>query len=139
MAHLRCWKIDGSACATTESPSGVLRQRRPTRRFESDVRHVRASRWCAAAANSSEAESLFSQQSMDLRETTGRHSDRRVTQAVGHPEIRSLEVHNLLDWEGHLETLREMKANRNLRYIGVTTSHGRRHDEAERIMRTEKL
>jgi aryl-alcohol dehydrogenase-like predicted oxidoreductase len=48
-------------------------------------------------------------------------------------------VHNLLDWEAHLETLREMKANGRVRYLGVTTSHGRRHDELERIMTREKL
>ncbi len=50
-----------------------------------------------------------------------------------------MQVHNLLDWEGHLETLREWKSNGRLRYIGVTTSHGRRHDELERIMRSEPL
>ena len=50
-----------------------------------------------------------------------------------------MQVHNLLDWEGHLETLKEWKARGRLRYIGVTTSHGRRHDELERIMRREPL
>jgi diketogulonate reductase-like aldo/keto reductase len=55
------------------------------------------------------------------------------------PRFDVLQVHNLLDWEAHLETLREMKANGRLRYIGVTTSHGRRHDELERIMTQEKL
>ena len=50
-----------------------------------------------------------------------------------------LQVHNLLDWEAHLETLREMKSSGRLRYIGVTTSHGRRHEELERIMTLEKL
>jgi diketogulonate reductase-like aldo/keto reductase len=50
-----------------------------------------------------------------------------------------MQVHNLLDWEGHLVTLREWKAAGRLRYIGVTTSHGRRHDELERIMRRERL
>lgn len=57
----------------------------------------------------------------------------------GIPKFDLIEVHNLLDWEGHLDTLREMKSNGNLRYIGITTSHGRRHDEAEKIMRSEKL
>lgn len=57
----------------------------------------------------------------------------------GIPRFDLLQVHNLLDWEAHLETLREMKANGRLRYVGVTTSHGRRHDELERIMLREKL
>lgn len=50
-----------------------------------------------------------------------------------------LQVHNLLAWQAHLETLKEMKAEGRLRYIGVTTSHGRRHDELERIMRDEPI
>ena len=50
-----------------------------------------------------------------------------------------MQVHNLLDWEGHLQTLKEWKANGRVRYIGVTTSHGRRHDELERIMSREPL
>jgi aryl-alcohol dehydrogenase-like predicted oxidoreductase len=48
-------------------------------------------------------------------------------------------VHNMLDWEVHLPTLKEMKAQGRVRYIGVTTSHGRRHDLLEKIMRTEPL
>jgi diketogulonate reductase-like aldo/keto reductase len=50
-----------------------------------------------------------------------------------------LQVHNFLDWETHLETLKQMKADGRVRYIGVTTSHGRRHDLAERIMRQERI
>ena len=50
-----------------------------------------------------------------------------------------MQVHNLLDWEAHLETLVEWKAEGRVRYIGVTTSHGRRHDELERIMTTQPI
>jgi diketogulonate reductase-like aldo/keto reductase len=50
-----------------------------------------------------------------------------------------LQVHNFLDWETHLPTLKAMKADGRVRYIGVTTSHGRRHDLAERIMKQEKI
>jgi aryl-alcohol dehydrogenase-like predicted oxidoreductase len=50
-----------------------------------------------------------------------------------------LEVHNFLDWEVHLPILQAMKAEGRVRYVGVTTSHGRRHDLAERIMRTRKI
>ena len=46
-----------------------------------------------------------------------------------------LQVHNLLAWERHLETLFEMKAHGALRYVGITTSHGRRHSELVRVMR----
>ena len=50
-----------------------------------------------------------------------------------------MQVHNFLDWETHLATLRQMKADARVRYIGVTTSHGRRHDLAEAIMRQERI
>jgi diketogulonate reductase-like aldo/keto reductase len=50
-----------------------------------------------------------------------------------------MQVHNLLDWEAHLETLQEWKAAGRIRYLGVTTSHGRRHAELERIMRSHPL
>ena len=50
-----------------------------------------------------------------------------------------MQVHNLLDLEAHLPTLRRMQAEGELRYIGITTSHGRRHDEFERLMQGERL
>lgn len=50
-----------------------------------------------------------------------------------------LQVHNFLDYETHLATLKRMKAEGRVRYIGVTTSHGRRHDLAEKIMREEPI
>ncbi|MEO1104532.1 MAG: aldo/keto reductase, partial [Pseudomonadota bacterium] len=50
------------------------------------------------------------------------------------PRFSILQVHNLLAWEAHLETLFAMKAAGTLDYVGITTSHGRRHGEIERIM-----
>lgn len=50
-----------------------------------------------------------------------------------------LQVHNLLEWEEHLRTLFAMKAQGALRYVGVTTSGGRRHGELESIMRSQPL
>ncbi len=50
-----------------------------------------------------------------------------------------LQVHNLLAWEGHLETLFDMKSTGELRYVGVTTSHGRRHKELEKIMLSQPI
>jgi diketogulonate reductase-like aldo/keto reductase len=38
-----------------------------------------------------------------------------------------MQIHNMLDWETHLETLKAWKADGKIRYIGITTSHGRRH------------
>ena len=48
-------------------------------------------------------------------------------------------VHNLVLWESHLETLRERKAAGQLRYIGVTTSEGNKHDEMERALTRERF
>src|SRR5215210_7057612 len=50
-----------------------------------------------------------------------------------------LQVHNLLSWEPHLKTLAEKKAAGEVRYVGITTSEGRRHAEFERIMRQHPL
>lgn len=50
-----------------------------------------------------------------------------------------IQIHNLLDWETHIETLKAWKAEGRVRYIGITTSHGRRHAEMERIMVREPL
>ncbi len=47
-----------------------------------------------------------------------------------------MQIHNMLDWETHLETLREWKAEGRIRYIGITTSHGRRHSALEAALRT---
>lgn len=55
------------------------------------------------------------------------------------PAFDLMQVHNLLDWETHLETLRAWKAEGRIRYIGITTSHGRRHEDMERIMGTQAL
>lgn len=50
------------------------------------------------------------------------------------PGFDLMQVHNLLDWEAHLETLQAWKAEGRIRYIGITTSHGRRHQDMELIM-----
>ena len=50
-----------------------------------------------------------------------------------------MQIHNLRDWKTHLATLRDWKAAGRIRYLGITTSHGRFHAELEEIMRREKL
>lgn len=50
-----------------------------------------------------------------------------------------LQVHNLLAWEEHLPRLLDLKAAGGVRYVGITTSEGRRHDEIERVMATRPL
>ena len=50
-----------------------------------------------------------------------------------------LQVHNLVAWQDHLKTLYAMKDAVQLRYVGITTSEGRRHDLFEEVMRSEPL
>lgn len=57
----------------------------------------------------------------------------------GIPRFDLLQVHNLLSWQEHLPTLFAMKAAGQLRYVGITTSHGRRHGELEQIMARQPL
>jgi diketogulonate reductase-like aldo/keto reductase len=57
----------------------------------------------------------------------------------GVPRFDLLQVHNLLSWEEHLKTLFAMKAGGQVRYVGITTSEGRRHRDIEQIMRTQPL
>ena len=55
------------------------------------------------------------------------------------PRFDLLQVHNLLAWEAHLPALFAMKQAGRLRYVGITTSHGRRHEDIERLMRAHTL
>jgi diketogulonate reductase-like aldo/keto reductase len=48
-------------------------------------------------------------------------------------------VHNLQDWKTHLDTLKNWKKEGKVRYIGITTSHGRDHEGLLQIMRSEPL
>jgi diketogulonate reductase-like aldo/keto reductase len=57
----------------------------------------------------------------------------------GVPKFDLVQVHNLLAWKAHLQTLFQMKAAGTLRYVGITTSEGRRHDLIEQIMRNEPI
>jgi diketogulonate reductase-like aldo/keto reductase len=50
-----------------------------------------------------------------------------------------LQVHNMLEWEEHLPMLLALKKADRVRYVGITTSEGRRHDEIERIMATQPI
>lgn len=68
-----------------------------------------------------------------------REQFRRTASAWNLDTIDLMQVHNLVAWEPHLETLEAMKAEGRVRYIGITTSHGRRHGEFERIMESRDI
>ncbi len=46
-----------------------------------------------------------------------------------------MQIHNLVDWDVHRETLNAWKEGGRLKYTGITTSHGRRHSDFEKIAR----
>lgn len=58
-----------------------------------------------------------------------------IAELWGVEKLDLLQIHNLVGWELHLETLRKMKDAGDVRYIGITTSHGRRHEDVERVMK----
>jgi len=57
----------------------------------------------------------------------------------GGARLDLLLVHNLLNWQAHLKLLRALREQGRVRYIGVSTSHGRKHDEIQRVMRSEPI
>ncbi len=65
----------------------------------------------------------------------GRRQMETSRQLWGVPRFDLMQIHNMLDWEGHLGVLREMKQDGRIRYLGITTSHGRRHDDMLDAMR----
>ena len=50
-----------------------------------------------------------------------------------------MQIHNLLDWQTQLATLREWKDNGRIRYVGVTHYTVTAYDELERVLRGERL
>jgi diketogulonate reductase-like aldo/keto reductase len=60
-------------------------------------------------------------------------------QLWGVPRFDLLQVHNLLAWQEQLALLQDMKAAGRLRYVGITTSEGRRHRDIEQIMRSHRI
>jgi len=55
------------------------------------------------------------------------------------PSLDLVQVHNLLSWEEQLPVLFAMKAEKRIRYVGITTSEGRRHRDIEQLMRSHPL
>lgn len=55
------------------------------------------------------------------------------------PRFDLLQVHNLLAWQEQLPLIQAMKAKGQLRYVGITTSEGRRHGDIEKLLREQPL
>ena len=51
------------------------------------------------------------------------------------PRFSLMQVHNLRAWQAHLPVLLQKKNDGEIDYVGITTSHSRRHGEFAQIMR----
>jgi diketogulonate reductase-like aldo/keto reductase len=82
---------------------------------------------------------LFAADKVWTGDSDGAAQIERTREAWGIAKFDLLQVHNLLDWEAHLPLLFQMKAEGRLRYVGITTSHGRRHDDVEQVMKSHPI
>ncbi|MDC7788355.1 aldo/keto reductase [Rhodoplanes sp. TEM] len=74
--------------------------------------------------------------------SAGRDGPPQIARSLGLwgvPRFDLVQVHNLLSWEAHLDTLAAMKAAGRVRYVGITTSEGRRRREFESVMASRPL
>jgi diketogulonate reductase-like aldo/keto reductase len=69
----------------------------------------------------------------------GREQIEKSRQYWNVPRFDLVQIHNLLAWQEHLPTLAAMKAAGEIRYVGITTSEGRRHRDIEAIMRGQRI
>ena len=58
----------------------------------------------------------------------------RSMERLGVDVIDLMQIHNLRDWQIHIDTLIDWKTRGKIRYLGITTSHGRSHKDLEAIM-----
>ncbi|MCB1731593.1 MAG: aldo/keto reductase [Halieaceae bacterium] len=75
--------------------------------------------------------------------TTGRQQGiAQMQESARRMDVKTFDliaVHNLQDWQTQLETLKAWKEEGKVRYIGITTSHGRDHEAFIDIMRTQPV
>src|SRR5579863_1434323 len=73
--------------------------------------------------------------------TSGREAGlaqmRRSAELLKSPVIDLIQIHNLLDWRTHLATLRAMKGEGKIRYIGITHYTTGSLSELARILQSE--
>lgn len=72
-------------------------------------------------------------------EAHGRKQLRESHELWKEPILDLVHVHNLLNWDSHLKTLRAAKDRGDIRYLGLTTSHGRRHTKLANLIASEPL
>jgi aryl-alcohol dehydrogenase-like predicted oxidoreductase len=88
-------------------------------------------------------DSLFLATKVSLRKATGRDPGLAVIEQsfkrYRTNKIDLIAVHNLLDTQTQLATLRELKGAGRIRYVGLTTSFDNQYGEFEEVMKKEAL
>ncbi|TWA30144.1 diketogulonate reductase-like aldo/keto reductase [Sinorhizobium medicae] len=85
-------------------------------------------------------ERLFSAEKVWISDTSGGAAQIEASREHwGVARFDLMQVHNLVSWDEHLPALFSMKASGRLRYVGITTSEGRRHREIEQVMASEPI
>jgi aryl-alcohol dehydrogenase-like predicted oxidoreductase len=88
-------------------------------------------------------DSLFLATKVSLRKSVGRDAGLAIIEQsfkrFRTNKIDLIAVHNLLDTQTQLATLREMKRAGRIRYVGITTSFDNQYGEFEQTMKRETL
>lgn len=74
-----------------------------------------------------------------MGEQPGIEQNAASMKSLGTDRLDLLQVHNIRDTATHLKTIRRLKDEGKVRYIGITTSFERSYPEYEQIMKSEKL
>jgi diketogulonate reductase-like aldo/keto reductase len=69
----------------------------------------------------------------------GEEQMRRSMQRMRVSRFDLMQIHNLRDWKVHLPTLLQWKERGLVRYIGVTTSHGRYHEDLAGLLQKHRF
>lgn len=72
-------------------------------------------------------------------ERSGVEQMSRSANLLKHDKLDLIQVHNLMDLDTHLKTLRQWKEEGKVKYVGVTHFTVASHDELAKIIRTHKL
>jgi len=88
-------------------------------------------------------DALFLATKVSLRRASGRDAGRAIIEQsfknFRTNKIDLIAVHNLLDTQTQLATLREMKQAGRIRYVGITTSFENQYTDFEKTMKNETL
>lgn len=58
---------------------------------------------------------------------------------MGRATMDLVQIHNLVDWQTHLQTLRKWKDEGRIRYIGITHYTNSYHEQLEQVLRKERF